>query len=212
MGLKKKGQIIKERLIEIGRKQMLEASYDSVGIRSITEEAQLPKAGFYYYFSSKEEFGKELFRDYMLSYQALHEKYLDKNRQEGTTAMQRIEMLYQKFYDGHRKNKWRVPCLFVKIAVEVNSKSEAIRKVIQEGIERIIVLHEQVIREGLEDGSLQIPEAFTVETFAELIFNQWKGAVLLSDLQRSSQALDRFFVFLSTMCRCRCPEIPEESA
>ncbi len=206
MALKKKGQITKERLIEIGQKQMLQASYDSVGIQSITQEAQLPKASFYYYFKSKEEYGKELFRDYMQGYYETHEKYLDRKRHPETTAMQRIEAMYQKFYDSHRKNKWKVPCLFVKIAVEVNSKSEAIRLVIKEGLKRILALHSLAIREGLEDGSLQIPRAFDSETFAELIFNQWKGAVLLSDAQRSSQALDHFFVFLRTMCHCHCPE------
>ena len=204
MAMKKKGQITRERLIEIGQKQMLEASYDSVGIRSITQEAKLPKASFYYYFKSKEDFGKELFCDYMKNYYLIHENYLDKFINPGTSAMDRLNNLYQNFYQRHRKNQWRVPCLLVKIATEVNAKSEPIRQVIQAGTERIIALHEQVIREGQEDSSVLVPEAFDSHTCAELIFNQWKGAVLLSDIQRNSQALDAFFVFLRTLLQGYC--------
>src|SRR4051812_21632858 len=50
-------QDTKQALLDIGTKLIFRQGYNHTGLNEVLEAANIPKGSFYYYFSSKEDFG-----------------------------------------------------------------------------------------------------------------------------------------------------------
>ena len=76
-----KRKIYREDIIEAGRSLMFANGYNHTGIKEITEKISIPKGSFYNHFSSKEEFGLEVVKEYMKNGLKVHRKnLLDKSK------------------------------------------------------------------------------------------------------------------------------------
>src|SRR5258708_17181094 len=60
----------KVALLEAGKQVFLERGYNKSGIEAVLQAAGVPKGSFYYYFSSKEDFGLEVLNHFASCYDA----------------------------------------------------------------------------------------------------------------------------------------------
>src|SRR3954451_11878488 len=64
-------------LLEAGKKVFLEKGYNHSGIEAILQAAGVPKGSFYYYFTSKEDFGLQVLNHFASLIDAEVGRYLD---------------------------------------------------------------------------------------------------------------------------------------
>src|SRR5262245_9492742 len=57
-------QDTKQHILETGQALILRKGYSATGLNEILEQAAIPKGSFYYYFSSKEDFGLQMIDAY----------------------------------------------------------------------------------------------------------------------------------------------------
>src|SRR5262252_8025254 len=66
----------KAALVDAGTQLILEQGYHHTGIQDVLQAAGVPKGSFYYYFPSKEAFGREVIAQFAAAYLARLEQYL----------------------------------------------------------------------------------------------------------------------------------------
>ncbi|MBM9520806.1 TetR/AcrR family transcriptional regulator [Desulforhopalus vacuolatus] len=177
-------QTTKERILTAAEEIMLEKSFHSVGLKQILDAARVPKGSFYHYFSSKEQFGVEMLKDYMgesttAKQQALSPKNLESdpvkrlfNMLDG--AVTSIESVSEKF-----------PCLALKLASEVVDLSEPMREELAKGFEKWITLFVDVFEEAKKKGVLS--ETLNSSKEAQLIHDLMTGSIHRAVINRSAE-------------------------
>lgn len=157
----------------------------SVGLNEILATAGVPKGSFYYYFASKEDFGKVLLDHYFAKDLAEIDTFL---RATGQTGRQRL-IAYWKFFRANQEH--REPdgkCLAVKLGAEVSDMSEEMRLALKTGTSAIMARLARVIAEGKKDGSISIngrPAAA-----ARTIYQLWMGASVMSKISHDRSPFD----------------------
>jgi TetR/AcrR family transcriptional repressor of nem operon len=76
----------------------------------------------------------------------------------------------------------------VKLSAEVADLSEPMRLALLVGSSQVIERIAECIDAGIRDGSISKMDALSI---AELLYNMWLGASLMSKLHRSADALQR---------------------
>lgn len=91
---KQQNQQVREHILVTGQRIMAGKGFSAVGLKEILEESDIPKGSFYYYFSSKEDFGVAMLEHYF-------EDYLDDLNQTlaepGLNNAQRLVNYWQKW-------------------------------------------------------------------------------------------------------------------
>ena len=157
--------------------------FAQVGLNEVLAAAKVPKGSFYYYFKSKEAFGKALLEHYFDKDGAQADKYLFS---PGKTARQRLSA-YWAFFRANQEHHDPVgKCLAVKLGAEVSDMSEEMRLALKIGTSSIISKLARVIKEGKTDGS--IPSAGSPTATAQTIFQLWMGASVMWKISRERSA------------------------
>lgn len=175
----------RQHILDIGYKLIVSKGFSSVGLTEILQAAGVPKGSFYYYFKSKEQFGEEIitsyFREYLVALEGIFQP-------GGGPAYERLLEYWQRWIDTQTDSCVDQKCLVVKLSAEVADLSEPMRLAMLTGSSKVIERIAQCIEEGFADGSIAEINATTT---AELLYNMWLGASLMSKLQRSPDALQR---------------------
>lgn len=165
---------------------MARKGYTAVGLNEVLSEAGVPKGSFYYYFSSKENFGEELMKFYFSDYLATMRRIAGNT---GKTGADQLEEYWQRFYDLQSYDDCQGKCLVVKLATEVSDLSEPMRLQLVDGTAGIIDNLERMISTGKQDGSVGAPEEPRV--LAEQLYDAWLGASTMAKIQRTPDSLQR---------------------
>jgi TetR/AcrR family transcriptional repressor of nem operon len=186
----------KTALLETGKRIILEKGYNNTGIQEILHDAKVPKGCFYYYFSSKEDFGLQVVNNYASEYDARLDRFLNDE------TLSPLNRLQQYFEDGCKRVEelqCRNGCLIGNLGQELADQSEAFRSRIEEILTR---WHERIadcLRQAQASG--EISSALKPEALAELILSSWDGAMLRAKVTKSSFPLKVFLkvVFEQTL-------------
>ncbi len=175
----------RQHILNTGYKLIVSKGFSRVGLTEILQSAGVPKGSFYYYFKSKEQFGEEIissyFREYLVALEGIFQP-------GGSSAYDRLVEYWQRWIDTQTDDCVDQKCLVVKLSAEVADLSEPMRLAMLTGTLNVIERIAQCIKEGFADGSIaEIDALFT----AELLYNMWLGASLMSKLQRSPDSLQR---------------------
>jgi TetR/AcrR family transcriptional repressor of nem operon len=172
----------KERILEAAEEIMLAKSFHSVGLNEILTAVRVPKGSFYHYFPSKEQFGVELLRHYVKEASEWKRKLLLVTDQEPNPFLRL--MAFVDLSVAHLlENECQCPCLVSKLASEVATFSEPMRKVLAEGVREWRGIFVQVIAEGQKKGVIR-KKLDPAET-AGLIGDLWMGASQRCQLERN---------------------------
>ncbi len=173
----------RQHILDTGYRLIVSKGFSSVGLAEILQVAGVPKGSFYYYFKSKEQFGEEIINRYFKDYLAVLDTVFAP--QEGSGYEQLIKY-WQRWIDTQSANCVDQKCLVVKLSGEVSDLSEPMRLALLTGSSQVITRIAECIQKGIEDGSVSIRHP---QLIAELLYQMWLGASLMSKLQQNAQAL-----------------------
>ncbi|MCS7478724.1 TetR/AcrR family transcriptional regulator [Umezawaea endophytica] len=175
----------RQGIIDAAQRIMAHKGYAAVGINEVLAEAKVPKGSFYHYFSSKDAFGEAVMKSYFHEYLADMDRLL---KPGGRSAAERLMAYWRQWHDTQSLDDCNGRCLAVKLGAEVADLSESMRLVLKEGTTAIVDRVEQVIDQGLRDGSLTI--AWEARATAQVLYDMWLGASVLAKIHRSSAPMD----------------------
>ena len=162
---------------------MLERSFHSVGLKQILDAVKVPKGSFYHYFESKEQFGVEMLKHYMVAASTHKRTHLLSDATE-SDPLERLFAYLDGSVDAIESSPGVFPCLALKLASEVSNESEAMGVQIARGFQSWINIYQQVLDEAVTKEIL--PRNIDTASEAQLIQDFWAGATLRSIANRDA--------------------------
>jgi TetR/AcrR family transcriptional regulator, transcriptional repressor for nem operon len=175
----------REQLLRTGVEAVLEGGWASTGIDKVLKTAGVPKGSFYYYFSSKDEFGFQLID----TYQAFYLKRLERCFGEGSTMSfgERMGLFLSESVRGMQRYSWRRGCLVGALGQELGGLHPEFRKRLLAALTEWEEILAASFRRAQSLGELKL--GVDPERAARGFWASWEGAVLQARLSRSADPL-----------------------
>ncbi|MHB1678430.1 MAG: TetR/AcrR family transcriptional regulator [Sulfuriferula sp.] len=173
----------KQHLLDTGNRIIAGKGFSSVGLNEILQAAAVPKGSFYHYFKSKEQYGQTLLENYFENYLCGIDELLAADH---ITARDRLLNYWQQWLHTQCTDCAEQKCLVVKLSAEVADLSETMRLALRDGTEQVIDRIAGCIKAGAIDNSLPVLDA---RHTAQMLYQLWLGASLLSKLHRNQNPL-----------------------
>lgn len=178
-------QQVREHILAVGQRIMAGKGFSAVGLKEILDESEVPKGSFYYYFTSKEDFGVTMLSHYFDAYLAELDEMLADN---DMNHAQRLMNYWQQWRKTQSCDDCQGKCLAVKLGAEVSDLSGKMRAVLFHGTARIISRLADALEAGAAEGSLQFEGE--AEQLAEALYQLWVGASIMVKIVRTSTPFD----------------------
>ena len=124
----------KVALVDAGLHIMLEKGYHHTGIQDVLQAAGVPKGSFYYYFPSKEAFGREVIAQFAAAYVARLEQCLGDTTQSPLTRLRRhLDETLARF----ERRGCRGGCLIGNLSQELADQSAPLRRAAGSRVDRL---------------------------------------------------------------------------
>src|SRR5450830_874630 len=168
-----------------GRGLIAKKGFTGVGLSELLAAADIPKGSFYHYFGSKEGYGRELIEQYVAEYLQV----LDKIFNAGSgNARERLLTYWGYWLETQCCEMAEHKCLVVKLSAEVADLSDDMRVALHKGTDAFMTRIAAAIAEGVAEGSLHT--VLEPSRTAQMLYQMWLGASLLSKLSRDREALE----------------------
>lgn len=182
----KKSDLKRQQILNSSLSLVLHKGFVGVGLQEILKNCGVPKGSFYHYFESKETFGCELLRYYISQYQ----QRLNQLWATDATAKHKLMHYFQLWiHDPEIDAGWADRCLIVKLAAEVSDLSEDMRIIMAQGTDILTQHISDLIRQGELEQSIRVNAA--ADAVAQVLYQMWLGAALLSKLHKNKSALEQ---------------------
>ncbi len=171
--------------------------FNSTGIEAVLKAAKVPKGSFYYYFSSKQEFGLEVLDHFAAGIDRIFTAFLTDNTSPPLTRLRNcLESLVARF----EQNNCSIGCLVANLGQELADQSEEFRQRLVDIFQSWMTHFERCLVEAGEAG--EIPDHLSPECLAEFFLSGFEGALLISKVQKSSAPLKNFInIFFEKVLR-----------
>ncbi len=174
----------RELLLEVGKRIFLERGFNNSGIETILQAAGVPKGSFYYYFSSKEDFGLNVLNHFAECYDELMVQILT---DPSLSPMTRFRRYFEEITERFDRDQCRKGCLIGKLSQELADLSEVFRVKLEEIFRRWEDRYAECLHLALDAG--EIEPILPIRVSAELWLNGWQGAMLRAKSSRNSAPL-----------------------
>ena len=181
----------RHELIQVGKEIVVQQGFKGTSLNEILSIADVPKGSFYYYFSSKEDFGLAIVDDFAQEYRDRLEKFLGDEQYSPLRRLRNyfefkiVEMEAQRCNDG---------CLIGNLAQELSAQNELFR----ERLEQVFADWEQYfircLKEASEAGEIERKSDY--ELLAKFILSSWEGAILQAKVTKSILPMQAFIKIL----------------
>ncbi|MBB6487282.1 TetR/AcrR family transcriptional regulator [Rhizobium lusitanum] len=185
MATRKKSDLTRNHILEIGRELVLRKGFGGVGLKELLEQSAVPKGSFYYYFASKEAFGCALLKEYCADYA----QRLDTLFGWKGNGRQRLMHYWNAWLADGNAGSLADRCLVVKLAAEISDLSESMRVILLGGVDDLLRRIATTLMEGRDDGS--ISPSCVPEKMARSLYSLWLGAAILAKLGKDKTPLDQ---------------------
>lgn len=177
----------RNELICAGSRLIARQGFNGTGLNAILAAAKVPKGSFYYYFTSKEDFGLAVIEHLDAEYSArLDQLLLDKR----TSPLARLRTYFQAGIDEVRAHDYGHGCVIGNLSQELAAQNETFRgrldTVFADWSRRLACC----IDEAREAG--EITSTTDSRQLAEFILNGWEGAIMRAKLMRSTAPMKSF--------------------
>jgi len=177
-------------LIRSGTEVLTEQGFVVSGIDGILKRVGVPKGSFYYYFDSKEAFGRAV----MEHYGAYFAKKLDRHLGDTTRSpLSRIAAFVADARDGMARHDFRRGCLVGNLGQEAGGLPEGYREWLRATLNDWQRRLARCLNEAKMAGELA--DHADCERLAEAFWIGWEGAVMRARLERRARPLE---VFITT--------------
>lgn len=179
----------RDELIRVGRDIIVRQGFKSASINDILTTAGVPKGSFYYYFSSKEDFGLAIVDDFADEYRERLKAALEDERYSPLTRLRNYfeskicEMSACGCTDG---------CLIGNLAQELSAQNEIFR----DRLNRVFAEWERYFAQCLQAAYEAGEISNSYHDLAEFILSSWEGAILQAKVTKSVEPMQTFVEIL----------------
>jgi len=174
-------------LIRSGLEVLTEQGFTVSGIDGILKRVGVPKGSFYYYFDSKEAFGRAVMEQYGAYFAAKLERHLD---DDSRSPLARLEAFVEDATSGMARHDYRRGCLVGNLGQEAGSLPEGYRQWLRATLADWQRRLSRCLREAQRVGELA--ESADCERLAEAFWIGWEGAVMRARLEGGPRPLETF--------------------
>ncbi|MGY6276757.1 TetR family transcriptional regulator C-terminal domain-containing protein [Methylomonas sp. MgM2] len=175
------------KLLDQGVCLLMNQGYHATGINEIVNAVQVPKGSFYSYFGSKEEFAAESIKHYIEPFIKLLTIHLQHSQVGALTALKNY---YAELIGEVEKNGYKGGCLLGNLMGEIGDTSELCNKALKSAVERYKSLQYKALLQAQKEGTVRSDRS--AEVMANLLVNNWQGALLRMKIEQSVQPLHEF--------------------
>ncbi|WP_031434534.1 TetR/AcrR family transcriptional regulator [Methylomarinum vadi] len=170
----------REKLLDQGVQMLMSQGYHGTGLKEILDTVKIPKGSFYNYFGSKEEFAAESVRHYIEPFIQRLNAHLLNSQEDGLAA---LRSYYAELIDEVKRSDYKGGCLLGNLMGEIGDTSDICRKALIQAIERYSHLQEKALTCAQQQGTVRTD--YSAKNMANLLFNNWQGALLRMKIERS---------------------------
>jgi len=184
-------QETKQALLDMGLKLIFRHGYNHTGLNEILEAANIPKGSFYYYFSSKEDFGLQALDRFIERNRARIAANLEDQTVDPLTRIHRYFDWYASYLESLEYSQG---CLLGNLGQELADQNDAFRLKVDEGMTLVADTLANCLRAAQEAG--QINSALDADELSAFIYNSWQGAMLRMKVTKSMTPIWTFKTML----------------
>lgn len=177
----------KSALIRSGIEMLTERGYMTSDIEGILKRVGIPKGSFYYYFDSKESFGREVMNNYARYFAYKLDKSLLNN---ALSPLNRLYAFYEDAKRGMAKYRFERGCLVGNLGQEVAALPDGYRMLLNDILTDWQNRVEACLKEAQSAG--EISPTADCRTLASFFWIGWEGAVMRAKLVKSEEPLTIF--------------------
>ena len=181
----------RDKLIQVGKQIIVQQGFNAASLNEILTAAGVPKGSFYYYFSSKDDFGLAIIDDFARKYQKKFELIL---QDASVTHLTRLRNYFASGIADMRQCDCSDGCLMGNLAQELSAQNGLFR----DRLSQIFLDWEEAFA-GCLNSAIQmgeIPKEQDVSTLAQFILAGWQGAILQAKVSKSVVPMETFVQFL----------------
>lgn len=174
-------------LIETGIDIMLQKGFNNTGLSEVLSVCKVPKGSFYYYFTSKEDFGLQIINTF-------DEKYaVELDRILGDDTLSPLARLKAYIDDAISKAEQRQcsrGCLIANLSQEMADQNELFRNRLSEILESRRKRISDLIEKA--QSSKEIITTVNATDAAEFFLSAFEGALMRSKVRKTTEPLQIF--------------------
>lgn len=175
------------QLINVGSEVIGLHGFNTTGINSVLQVAGVPKGSFYYYFSSKEDFGLAVIDATASNYSEQIEQFLSDT---SLSPLNRIRTYMQSGLERIEQGRCKHGCLIGTLGQELSAHNETFRARLDEIFEGWKQRFSVCLEEARVLGEL--PADSNCDELAEFLLAGWQGAILRAKMNSSTAPLKAF--------------------
>lgn len=181
----------RDNLIRVGTEIISLHGFNATGINAVLSTAGVPKGSFYYYFSSKEDFGLAVIEGYAVEYA----KKLDRFLMDVKLApLDRIRNYLRDGVAGMSKCQCMRGCPIGNLSQELASQNETFRLRLDEVFRDWRRRFARCLAEAKKAGDIH--KNSNVNHLAEFLLSGWEGAILRAKVMKSVGPMKAFIKVL----------------
>lgn len=170
---------------------MIAKSYNGVGLNEILNDAGVPKGSFYHFFKSKEELGVAVIEN---SFVENTQKLREALQSSEKSPLTRLEDYFVRARDEINSRELRQECLICKLALELSSLSEPLRRAVHEGWQVWRSIIADCLRDAQNEG--EIDPGHDAESLASFIIYSFEGAMIRVQVNNNILPVNHFLHYV----------------
>ena len=189
----------RNELIQVGKEIVVQQGFKATSLNDILSTAGIPKGSFYYYFSSKEDFGLAIVDDFAREYRDKLETFL---KDERYSPLTRLRNYFEFKIADMEANCCNDGCLIGNLAQELSTQNEVFRDRLEQVFAEWEQYFIQCLNEASEIGEIKNykPQGMALlddfNTLAKFILSSWEGAILQAKVTKSVLPMQTFVQIL----------------
>ncbi|MEM8673715.1 MAG: TetR family transcriptional regulator C-terminal domain-containing protein [Cyanobacteria bacterium P01_G01_bin.67] len=179
------------QLIDVGSNAIVQRGFNAASINDILTEAGVPKGSFYYYFSSKEDFGLAIIDDFAARYQ---KRIMDFLEDERYSPLTRLRNYFEAKITDMKTCKCTDGCLIGNLAQELSAQNELFRDRLNQIFHCWEKYFTHCLSAAVATGELE--DSPHLDQLAKFILSSWEGAILQAKVAKSVVPMETFIKVL----------------
>lgn len=177
----------RDELIKVGTEIIGQHGFSTTGINAVLSTAGIPKGSFYYYFSSKEDFGLAVIDASAQAYAERIDSFLSDT---GYTPLERIRNYMKAVMANIEAGECKTGCLIGNLSQELSSQNEKFRA----RLDDVFLGWQQQFARCLDEARAagEIAADTDTEKLAEYLLAGWQGAILRSKMCKNAAPMQSF--------------------
>lgn len=179
-------------LIQKGIDRFRKFGYSATGIQEIADEAEIPKASFYNYFATKQDFASETLEYYSENAILWNEQILQKIKEDPISSL--LNLYKERIKLEKKLLKEGVSCLVNVFGQELGHSETSLQKPLKNYFDSALDQLASAIHKVRSFKKLNISGSDL--EFALFLESSWRGALLVGRAIGSLEPAENFYKFL----------------